>query len=148
MSEAPQGRQFTVTIDGEEQTFLVNASVLSDKTLTSLRALLLERRRNQRKQMLADARAFSKDFGDGFGTELAKQYAEHSSGDSKVDLNDVMDLLETFDPDALSTLLYHAVDSIPDRAYAARVIEAHGDVSSLFELVMDVAKDEGEAEKN
>lgn len=149
MSGAPTGRFFDVTIDGEQRRYYVRTNVLSEDTISKLRALLIKRRRDKRREIIEDFANYGRNLPKAAQTEFSKEIIASAQSDVDLGIEDGLKMLQTGDKEALALLLTCGVDGLTKIEDAYKVIDCyeHG-IEDLFGIVMDVASEVAEASKN
>jgi len=153
MSGAPSGRYFEVTFDRDTdkartERYYVEPRVLSESTIERLKAVLVKRRREHRRNLIEDFNNFGKDLPKAAQEAFAKELFADAKADVDIDPQKIMDLLTSIDSEALATILHCCVPSIETFEEAKRVLTAVGSLEELLEVIMDVMTEETEKAKN
>lgn len=142
------GSFFTVNLDGEEKRYYIGTNVLSDRTIERLRALVVTRRREKRREMMEDMGRYGRDLPKAALEAFSQQLLADSRSDLDITPEQAFGLLNAMDREALGTLLMCAVDEIKSLEQALEVMDAYGDLEKLFNLIMEVAAGVEDAAKN
>lgn len=139
MSGAPKERYLDVTFveDGQPRTerFTIEPRLMSDTSINRLRAVLLKRRRENRQQTMQDWARYGRDLPPAAQAAFSKELIADAKQDVDIELTKIVEFMQSMDKEGLATLLWCCSPQIENYEHAVKVIEAHGDLASLFELM-------------
>lgn len=150
MSGAPLGRYFEVDLpNGDGSTHLhrytVLPKVMSEQTLNQLRQVLLRRRRENRQQTIQDFALFGKDLPAEAQAAFAKEILASAKEDTGVGAREVIELLGQSDSEAVAVVLWSCSPEIHSFEEAKKIIQAHGRLTELVNLINDVLMEEADS---
>lgn len=150
MSGAPLGRYFEVDLpngDGSMHTqrYNLQPKVMSEHTLNQLRQLLLRRRRENRQQTIQDFAKFGKDLPPEAQAAFAKEILGSAKEDTGIGAREVITLLGQSDSEAVAIVLWSCSPEIESFDKAKQVVQAHGKLMDLVQLINELMEEETES---
>jgi hypothetical protein len=142
-------RQFDVLFpDGTSQRYTLEPRILSDTTINRLRGVLMKRRRELRQQTIRDFAEFGSELPQETKAAFAKEILADAKSDAGVEIEEIIGLMESFDEEAIGTLLWTCCPEIGSFSEAMEVMQIHGKPMELLELLGDLMEEESAAAGN
>lgn len=132
----PTGVDFSVTIDGEKQTYHIKPDVFSEATMSKLAAYVKAKRSETRREMLRDIADSSKGLPEASITAMTQEVIRDGLERATVDYETAVAALQSADGEGLAIALEMNVDGINSRAEARKVMSLYPNVADLMSKVV------------
>lgn len=132
----PVGMDFSVTIDGEKQTYYIRPDVFSEATMSRLTAYVKAKRSEARREMFRDIADASKGLSEEVIKSMTSDVVRNGLEKAVVDFEEAISVLQSGDSEGLAIVLEMNVDGINSRAEARKVLAAYPNVGDLMSKVV------------
>lgn len=149
MSGAPVARFFDVQFaDGKTKRYRIEPRIFSDSTIGSLRGIVMKRKREARQELLADFAVVLKDMSPEAQAAFMKEALADAKKDQETTVDDIDQLILSFDKEAVATLLWSCSPDIDSYEEAVTVFENVRNPVELLEIISEIIEDEAKSAGN